>query len=296
MKLRQFECLRAIMTTGSMTQAAKSIGISQPSASSLISNMEYGLGFKLFERMNGRLVPTAEAKHILPDVIQTLDSLELTRQKAKQIKDNKFGDLRIAAYPDIAIDFLPRTISRFLNGERSIHVRLHARRSEMMSGLLPAQDFDMAVVTHLSETRNFDVEEIKQPCLMAFPTGHEMAKNPKVRPTDIKTAPLVTLAPDHPTVTQLIEKFSDKKIPYPGSLIETQTFESAASFIRRGTGIGLIDPITAQRYAGNGLVTCPFEPTVYQSIYLLTPADRPVSNLLKLFKIQLLTDLSECQA
>lgn len=294
MNLRQFECLRAIMTTGNMTQAAKTIGISQPSASSLISNLEYSLGFKLFERLNGRLVPTAEARHILPDVIQTLESLELTRQKARQIKDNKFGDLRIAAYPDIAIDFLPRTISRFLNGERSIHVRLHARRSEMMSRLLPTQDFDMMVVTQLPETRNFDVEEIKQPCLMAFPTGHELAKATKIRPSDIRHAPLVTLAPDHPTVTQLIEKFSDKNIPYPGSLIETQTFESAASFIKRGVGIGLMDPITAQRYAENGLLTRSFEPTVYQSIYLLVPADRPVSNLLKLFRTQLLADLSEC--
>lgn len=295
MKLRQFECLRAIMTTGSMTQAAQSIGISQPSASSLIANLEYRLGFKLFERVKGRLVATPEAKHFLPEVIRALDSMEVAEQKAKQIKDNKFGDLRIASYPDIAIDFLPRTVSRFLDGNKSVRVQLHARRSEMMSGLLPTLDFDMAIVTQVTETRNFDIEEVKLPCVLACPSGHALSAGAPVRPEDIGAAPLVTLAHDHPTVTQLVEKFADARVPYPGGLIETQTFESAAGFIRRGVGIGLLDPITAQRYANDCMEIRSFEPTVYQNIYLLVPADRPISKLFAQFRKQLMLDLAECR-
>ena len=69
LNIRQLECFRAIMTTGNMTQAAEMLGIAQPSASSLIANLEHSLGFELFDRSKGRLIATQEARALLPDVI-----------------------------------------------------------------------------------------------------------------------------------------------------------------------------------------------------------------------------------
>ena len=112
--IRQLECLRAVMMSGNMTQAAESLGIAQPSASSLIANLEHALGFKLFERVKGRLVATPEAKVLMPDVQRTLESVELTEHRARQIRDNRRGDLVVVSYPDIAIDFLPEALSDFL--------------------------------------------------------------------------------------------------------------------------------------------------------------------------------------
>ena len=62
MKFRQMECFRELMVAGTVTAAAKALGISQPSASSLITNLERELGFALFKRTKGRLVPTPEAQ------------------------------------------------------------------------------------------------------------------------------------------------------------------------------------------------------------------------------------------
>ena len=111
-----------------MTQAAESLGIAQPSASSLIANLEHALGFKLFERVKGRLVATPEAKVLMPDVQRTLESVELTEHRARQIRDNRRGDLVVVSYPDIAIDFLPEALSDFLADRPSVRVHLQARR------------------------------------------------------------------------------------------------------------------------------------------------------------------------
>ena len=291
MNIRQFKCLRAIMTTGSMTQAAESLGISQPSASSLIANLEHKLGFRLFERVKGRLLPTAEAKHFLPEVARALDGIDIALQKAKQIRDNKLGDLTIASYPDIAIDFLPRVLSQLLQDDRSIHVRLLARRSEMMSGLLPTHEYDMAIVTQVAATRDLDVEEVRMRCLLACSRGQSARLPPRVGPADLRDARLVTLMPNHPTVVQLAERFAQASIPFPAAMVETQTFESACGFIRRGIGMGLLDPITASRYAGAGLELRRFEPEVVQSMFLLVPADRPASRLLLAFRNRLTAEL-----
>ena len=136
-----------------MTQAAEMLNITQPSASSLIANLEHELGFKLFQRMKGRLVATPEAHTLLPDVTRTLGSVELTEHRARQIKEDRQGDLSIVSYPDFAIDFLPELMSKFLEFRPGIRVNLQARRTEMMSGLLSTHDYDLAITTQLVETK-----------------------------------------------------------------------------------------------------------------------------------------------
>jgi DNA-binding transcriptional LysR family regulator len=59
--LRQMEAFRAIMREGTVTDAAKLLGLSQPSATELLKHTEAKLGFRLFDRFKGRLRPTPEA-------------------------------------------------------------------------------------------------------------------------------------------------------------------------------------------------------------------------------------------
>jgi hypothetical protein len=56
--LRQMEAFRAIMREGTVTDAAKLLGLSQPSATELLKHTEAKLGFRLFDRFKGRLRPT----------------------------------------------------------------------------------------------------------------------------------------------------------------------------------------------------------------------------------------------
>jgi molybdate transport repressor ModE-like protein len=50
MNQRQLEAFHAVMTTGSTSQAARALHVTQPAVSALISNLEKTIGFELFER------------------------------------------------------------------------------------------------------------------------------------------------------------------------------------------------------------------------------------------------------
>jgi DNA-binding transcriptional LysR family regulator len=152
------------LVTGTVTGAAKVLGISQPSTSSLIANLERELGFALFRRARGRLEPTPEAQYLSSDVQQILDSIELTTQRAKQIRDQRIGSLVVATYPDIAIDFLPKVISQFREDRQDLQITILARRSEMMRGLLPTHLYDLAIVESPTEHSSIEMGCRLFPC------------------------------------------------------------------------------------------------------------------------------------
>ncbi|MDN3685434.1 LysR family transcriptional regulator [Vibrio sinaloensis] len=57
MNLRQIEVFTEVMRTGSITEAAKALHVSQPSISKMIAYSESKLGVQLFKRMNGKNCP-----------------------------------------------------------------------------------------------------------------------------------------------------------------------------------------------------------------------------------------------
>lgn len=292
LNIRQMECFRATMNTGSMTRAAAVLGIAQPSASSSIQNLERVLGFSLFDRINGRLVATPEAHAILPDINRALETVELTEQRAKQIKEDRYGDISIVSYPDIAIDFLPGIISEFLATRQGVRVSLQARRSEMMSGLLSTHDFDFAITTRLAKAKNLKVRDFQIPCVLIFSKKNKFKNKKLLHPQDILSEKMAIISATHPTMVQFAERFSQSGLNFPEVSIETQTFESVCAFVRRNAAIGLVDFITAVRYMDE-LDIVFFAPKVFHSIHLLRPADRPTSRLGEQFEDLLERKLSE---
>ena len=247
------------MTTGTVTGAAKALGISQPSASGLIANLERELGFPLFRRVRGRLAPTPEAHYLSSDIERTLDSVEQTAQRARQIRDQTFGNLVIAAYPDIAIDFLPRIVSRFRAGRPDLRVTVLARRSEMMQGLLMTQLYDLAIVETSVDHPSVQIEAFTFRCVCAVPRDHALAGRKSVRPDELDGAPFISLLPEHAVHSQTGRAFVSRNVRW-NVVIETQTMESVCAYVRHGVGVGLVDPLTARRHRDGGIAFVEFEP------------------------------------
>ena len=68
MRARQIEVFRMVMRCGTLTGAAEALNVSQPALSQILLHTEDELGFKLFQRVKGRLIPTPEAEEIYPEV------------------------------------------------------------------------------------------------------------------------------------------------------------------------------------------------------------------------------------
>ena len=65
MDLNKIEYFQAVASSGNISKASKTVGLSQPALTLQIQALEHSLGFKLFERHNRGLILTEEGKMIL---------------------------------------------------------------------------------------------------------------------------------------------------------------------------------------------------------------------------------------
>ena len=77
--VREYQALRATISGGSTTSAARRLGLTQSAISRSISSLETRLGKTLFQRESGRLRPTDEAIQLnarLDDLFVALDQID----------------------------------------------------------------------------------------------------------------------------------------------------------------------------------------------------------------------------
>lgn len=96
MNLRQLRAFQEVMLTGSMTEAARNMGRTQPAVSALIVGLEGTVGYQLFERRGGRLHPVPEAHFLLTEARSILDRVGRLRETMQGVGALHAGHLRIA--------------------------------------------------------------------------------------------------------------------------------------------------------------------------------------------------------
>lgn len=86
MRLRHIEIFHAVYANGSITAAAHILHVSQPSVSKALMHAESQIGFPLFKRTAGRLIPTEEAHVLFEEVRPIFERLETLRLVANNLR------------------------------------------------------------------------------------------------------------------------------------------------------------------------------------------------------------------
>lgn len=104
--------VQAIAETGSMTGAARLLGISQPAISQHLRRAESRLGLELIFR-EGRTVRLAEAGQVICAIAPGISqSLVFATERLKEIRGLSAGHLRLSGFSAITETMIPTLISR----------------------------------------------------------------------------------------------------------------------------------------------------------------------------------------
>ncbi|MHC9037988.1 LysR family transcriptional regulator, partial [Cobetia marina] len=100
-RLRQLEMLWAVIECGSMKGGAAQLGISVPVVSRGLAQLEQTLGYSLFLREGGRLVPTPEAERLTPSLARMFTAQSELRRLAFGPGSGKRPRLVLAVTPSL---------------------------------------------------------------------------------------------------------------------------------------------------------------------------------------------------
>ncbi|MCR9156791.1 MAG: LysR substrate-binding domain-containing protein [Rhodobacteraceae bacterium] len=287
MNLRQLEAFQEVMITGSVTEAARNMGRTQPAVSAMIAALEQSVGYSLFERRRGRLHPVPEAHYLLTQSGTILNDLGKLRDNMKSVAQLKGGHLKIACLPVFGEILMPRIISSFVKDREDVSVSLVSHSSERVYERLASQQFDIGLAEAAVTSPLVQREAFAMNCLCALSVDDPLSKKPIIRPSDLTNKPMTTFLPGHFIRAQVEKAFAQEQIDL-SIRFEMQNAASQFAFVEDGLAWAMMSPMSAHYYHqskfGAPRITFrPFEPNVVYEIAVLTPAHAPISNLARAF-------------
>lgn len=282
MNLRQMEAFRAVMLTGSVSEAAKRLFKTQPAVSMMIAGLESEIGFQLFERRKKRLFPTPEANYLYSEVEGIFSRIHDVSETIKDIQNKQHGFLRIGCMPGPSYFFMPDLIADFLDDHPKVQVSMQTRTSEGIKEWTASAQYDLALAEISGPAPSIEAELFDLECVCAVPAGHALASSEILTPHLLDNEPMITLYADHVTSHSLSQAFEAAGCRLSVRL-RTRFFIPALRFVERGLGVCILDPITVASYSSYAsaqkIVFRPFRPVVPFRAGILYPAHMPKSQM-----------------
>jgi DNA-binding transcriptional LysR family regulator len=276
MNARQIEVFRSIMQSGTLTGAARALNVSQPALSQILLHTEDQLGFKLFQRVAGRLVPTPEAEALFPEAERLHHDIAGFRRFATDLKRGKAGTARLAASAPPALSFVPTALHGFRQAHPGVRLLSYVVPAEVIAQMLDRGEADLGLAMNDRARPGTEAETIAHTevvCVMG--AGNRLAAQDHVTVADLAEESLITYRAESLPGTLLHQAFAREGAHLRPS-VEIDVSIIALAFVQQGFGVALVDGLLP--WTGfAGLEMRPFRPQVALPISLLGSTRRPVS-------------------
>jgi len=276
LRMRQLEALSTVAEHGSMTRAAEELGISQPAVSRLLADLSTQVGFQLFQRRDGGLVPTQEARFLLPDIQRLLERLDHIGELSRNLTERKAGHLKVACLPGFATSHLPDVLSDFLAERPGVTVTIEPDRPERIMEWMLNEQYDLGITDGFEGHPAVHSESIDIRCVCIFPEGHRFAAKKLVRAADLADEKIIHTRRDSPFYRAFHDAVQSQGVAV-NSLVEIRQFTAACELVSRGLGVSVVSELDAEGYRGRGVDFRPFEPRIPHRLAIVRPTHKDPS-------------------
>jgi DNA-binding transcriptional LysR family regulator len=274
MNFRQIETFRAVMLTGSMTAAAAQLHTSQPNVSRTIAQLEAQIGYELFDRLPGRVLPTRGGEALFKEVERAFVGLDSVSEAARGIREMGAGTLRVAAAASISITAIPLAIRMFSERYPSVRLVVDTSDSSTIANWVATRHCDVGFVAYVSDKPGVAASVIHtEHAVCIMPAGHRLARKRRIGPADLAGERFISLPGGRPSRAAVDGGFPQ----HDGRVmaLETTFASTICMMVSEGLGVSLVSPIVAGVMDVRGVVTRPFKPDVAYPSYLLLPQLAP---------------------
>ena len=246
-RLKQLRAFCYTARLGSISRAAESLFLSQPSVSLQIQALERELGTTLFERRGPNIRLTTQGETLLELAFPLVHGVDTIGDSfAGEIGNLNQGEVNIAAGESTILYLLPEPLKKFKEAFPKVKIKLHNVTGRDGMKMLRAGDADFAVgPPTLGASEDLDyVPVVDFKTVLITPRGHPLAKktSKNIKLEDIEPFGLI-LPPRNLATWQMVKTvFNEHSVNYSVTL-EAGGWEVIKKYVELGLGISIVTSI-----------------------------------------------------
>jgi DNA-binding transcriptional LysR family regulator len=286
LKLRDLHVFLTVVQRGSMAKAAQQLGVSQPSVSEVIADLEHALGVQLLDRSARGVEPTAFGGALLKRSITVFDELKLSIRDIEFLSDQTAGEVRISAEPILARGFVATAIDRLTR--RYPRIVCHVTGAEDYRAL-EAREVDLAIAFLAASPiapDHMEAEILYDPARFVIAAkSNPLSRRRKVRLADLMNEPWALPPPDSPMAAANAEvlRAAGLKLPAATAVVESPVVRLA--LVAEGRFLTITSEATL-RFAGRDMPITALRtdlPEIRNPVGIVTLKNRALTPVTQLF-------------
>ncbi len=248
MNLHQLRIFCAIAQSATLTQAAKQLGLAQPTLSQQLSKLEQKIGAKLFDRGLNQMELTNAGRYLLRRAQIILHEVDEAQSALKEFASGTRGIIRLAGLNSVIREVVPLAIERFSVQFPDVEFDMHEMAPAEVLDLLYARQVNIGLVaanTVAMSSGSFKAfPVVSDPYVFAVPGGVDLSciSDPDTDlPADqrriVNSCIRFNFASQH---SRQVEHWYQEMLPSHRLFAQCRSYEVALSMVRAGLGVCLV--------------------------------------------------------
>ncbi|MCR8645366.1 LysR family transcriptional regulator [Paenibacillus sp. N1-5-1-14] len=241
MELLQLQYFIAVARLEHVTEAARSLHVTQSSLSKTIGRLEEDLGFPLFDRTGRKLRLNEYGSRFLRRAERALFELEQGKQEMKDLSNLEHSTLELAV---TTASTLPNILREFRKKMPNIQYHVQMLTTQEMVALLHRGEVDFCLSSPPIEGDDIDCQIVCiEPILVAVPKGHHLANRKSIPLIELRNESFVGVKRGYGT-RDLVDSVCKSVGFVPQYVYEGNEPARLSALVEAGIGIAFI-PSTA---------------------------------------------------
>jgi DNA-binding transcriptional LysR family regulator len=282
LNLRQIEAFKAVIESGTVSRAAAMLNVSQPAMSKLIAHLEEDTGLKLFDRVKGRLAPTARGMRLYDEIDRIFDGIRQVENAVDTIRREQEGQLLIGVMPALSGSFIQQATMSFLADRTGVFCSVQSRSSQWIVDGLVTRKLDVGLISSRIENPYIATEPLMEhPLVCIMSRNHPLARKRVIAPNDLDQQPFISFDPESYTAQRVMPVLAAHDVKVTVALVASVS-PTLCEFVAAGLGISLVHPLMVSGMQDR-LAVRRFEPEVVLDFQLCRIRDSRNADLVDAF-------------
>ncbi len=250
--LKQLRALAAVIDTGSVTGAARTLHVTPPAVTMQIQQLEAQLGLPLLDRASDRFVPSNAGQEILAATARIERALADCGAALDAMKGLSGGRISVGIV-STAKYFAPTALGAFVRQHPGLDVALVVGNRGEIIGALRSDAIDVAIMGRPPLDMEMDKSPIgEHPHVMIAPVGHPLTGR-RLSPAELVGSNFLVREPGSGTRT-IMERFFLEAGVEPKIGMEIGSNETIKQAVMAGLGLSFISAHTVAVEIADGRI------------------------------------------